>query len=93
VLVGRPEEASAVYELNRVRDDQAHDPRETADDVLARARRRDRRVVTLDTAGSPADSAVTVVLPRYRVTADDPHSADPDSTQNLRAAIARGQRG
>lgn len=82
-----------VYELNRVRENLGYDPRRNADDVLARARTRDRRVITLDTAGSPADSAVTVVLARYRVTADDPHSADPDSTQNLRDAIARGQRG
>ncbi len=81
-----------VYERNAVRGDRGHDPRRAADDVLARARNRDRRVVTLDTAGSPADSAVTVVLPRYRVTAADPRSADPDSTQNLRAAVARGQR-
>jgi len=92
VLLGRHEEASVAYELNRVRQNLGYDPRRNADDVLARARTRDRRVITLDTAGSPADSAVTVVLPRYRVTAADPHTADPDSTQNLRAAVARGER-
>lgn len=86
-----------VYELDQAHWlDQAHgeqrgDPRARADDVLARARTRDRRVVTLDTAGSPADSASTVVIPRYRVTAADPRTADPDSTQILRSAAARGQ--
>jgi hypothetical protein len=81
-----------VYELDQARDEQRGDPRTHADDVLARARNRDRRVVTLDTAGSPADSASTVIIPRYRVTAADPRSADPDSTQILRASTARGER-
>ena len=79
-------------ELNLARGCQPNDPRRNADDVLARARSRDHRVITLESAGSPADSAVTVVLPRYRVTAADPHAADPESTQNLRAAAARGER-
>ncbi|MEO9220361.1 MAG: hypothetical protein ABI251_01035 [Mycobacteriaceae bacterium] len=71
-------------ELNLVRGPQRNDPRRNADAVLARARSRDHRVVTLESAGSPADSAVTVVLPRYRVTAADPDAADPDTTQNFR---------
>jgi len=93
VLHGGLEEASVVHEMNPTRSNQREDPRSHADDVLARARTRDRRVITLDTAGSPADCSTTVVLPRYRVTAADPHSADPDSTQSLPAATARGERG
>ena len=55
-----------------------------ADDALRRARQRNASVVTLDVAGSPADSAATVVIPRHVVTAADPHEADPDSTQVIR---------
>lgn len=92
MLVGGAEEASVVYEPNPMRGNDGGDRRRHADDVLSRARHRDRRVVTLDTAGSPADSASTVVLPRYRVTAVDPATADPDSTQIIRADTARGER-
>ena len=55
-----------------------------ADDALRRARQRNASVVTLDVAGSPADSAATVVIPRHVVMAADPHEADPDSTQVIR---------
>ncbi|UZJ25540.1 hypothetical protein RHODO2019_03475 [Rhodococcus antarcticus] len=55
-----------------------------ADDTLRRARQRNASVVTLDVAGSPADSCATVVIPRHVVTAADPHQADPDSTQVIR---------
>ena len=55
-----------------------------ADDALRRARQRNASVVTLDVAGSPADSCATVVIPRHVVTAADPHQADPDSTQVIR---------
>lgn len=55
-----------------------------ADDALRLARQRNASVVTLDVAGSPADSAATVVIPRHVVTAADPHEADPDSTQVIR---------
>ena len=55
-----------------------------ADDALRRARQRNASVVTLEVAGSPADSAATVVIPRHVVTAADPHQADPDSTQIIR---------
>lgn len=55
-----------------------------ADDALRRARQRNASVVTLDVAGSPADSAATVVIPRHVVTAADPYEADPDSTQVIR---------
>jgi len=55
-----------------------------AEDTLRRARQRNASVVTLDVAGSPADSAATVVIPRHVVTAADPHQADPDSTQVIR---------
>ena len=58
--------------------------RTRADDALRRARQRNASVVTLDVAGSPADSAATVVIPRHVVTAADPHEADPDSTQVIR---------
>ncbi|WP_127783835.1 hypothetical protein [Rhodococcus sp. X156] len=51
--------------------------------MLARARSRDRRVITPDLASSPADSAVTVILPRYRITAADARTVDPDATQEL----------
>lgn len=86
-----------VYDMTPARGNQRNDPRRHAEDVLARARARDRRVITPGTAASPADSSATVVIPRYRVTvADphcpDPHCPDPDSTQNLRAATARGDR-
>lgn len=55
-----------------------------ADEALRRARQRNASVVTLDVAGSPADSSPTVVIPRHVVTAADPHAADPDSTQVIR---------
>ncbi len=55
-----------------------------AEDTLRRARQRNASVVTLDVAGSPADSCATVVIPRHVVTAADPHQADPDSTQVIR---------
>lgn len=81
-----------VYKANPARSDQPTDPRRHADDVLARARTRDCRVITLDTAGSPADCASTVVLPRYRVTSADPDAVDPDSTQALPTATPRQER-
>lgn len=55
-----------------------------ADDALRRARQRNASVVTLEVAGSPADSCATVVIPRHVVTAADPQQADPDSTQIIR---------
>lgn len=63
---------------------QAPDVMARADDTLRRARQRNASVVTLDVAGSPADSAATVVIPRHVVTAADPRHADPDSTQVIR---------
>ena len=55
-------------------------PRARADAALARARRRDRSVVTPDTMDSPMDDASTVVIPRHVVTGSDPRHVDPDST-------------
>lgn len=68
--------------------EQGTDPRRHAEAVLARARSRDRRVITPDLAGSPADSAVTVILPRYRIAAADARAVDPDATQELPLPVA-----
>lgn len=63
------------------------DVRTRADATLRAARSRNSSVVTLEVALSPADSCATVRIPRHVVTAADPASVDPDSTQII--AVAR----
>ncbi|GGM66399.1 hypothetical protein GCM10012275_41170 [Longimycelium tulufanense] len=63
------------------------DPRERADELLARARARGGYVVTPDDATSPMDAANTVQIPRIVVDANDPRNElDPDSTVVLPTA-------
>ncbi len=62
------------------------DVRTRADATLRAARSRNSSVVTLEVACSPADSCATVRIPRHVVTAADPASADPDSTQVIPVA-------
>lgn len=64
-----------------VRAEPEPDARQRAEATLRAARSRDAGVVTLDTAGSPADALSTLRIPRHVVTAADPRAADPDSTQ------------
>ena len=59
------------------------DPRERAEELLARARARGSFVVTPDDATSPMDAANTVQIPRIVVTANDPRGSDPESTMVL----------
>ncbi|HEY8372228.1 MAG TPA: hypothetical protein VIL00_05745 [Pseudonocardiaceae bacterium] len=71
-------------------------PRERADELLARARSRGAFVVTPDDATSPMDAASTVQIPRIVIDAadssgaDDPaksrQDVDPDSTVILPTA-------
>lgn len=62
------------------------DVRTRADATLRAARSRNSSVVTLEVARSPADSCATVRIPRHVVTAANPASADPDSTQVIPVA-------
>ncbi|SHG47242.1 hypothetical protein [Streptoalloteichus hindustanus] len=57
------------------------DPRERADELLARARARGGFVVTPDSATSPMDAANTIQIPRIVVDSVDPRNAgDLEST-------------
>lgn len=62
------------------------DVRTRADATLLAARSRNSSVVTLEVARSPADSCATVRIPRNVITAADPASVDPDSTQVISVA-------
>ncbi|WP_086825816.1 hypothetical protein [Allokutzneria sp. NRRL B-24872] len=59
------------------------DPRERAEELLARARARGSFVVTPDDATSPMDAASTVQIPRIVIAANDPRGSDPESTMVL----------
>ncbi|GAA3991551.1 hypothetical protein GCM10022247_07990 [Allokutzneria multivorans] len=59
------------------------DPRERAEELLARARARGSFVVTPDDATSPMDAANTVQIPRIVIAANDPRGSDPESTMVL----------
>ncbi|APU17330.1 MULTISPECIES: hypothetical protein [Actinoalloteichus] len=68
------------------------DPRDRADETLARARARGAFVITPDNATSPMDAASTVQIPRSVVTANDPVNPAPDHdpTVVLRGRVSRG---
>lgn len=59
------------------------DPRDRADETLARARARGRFVVTPESATSPMDAASTVRIPREVVSAAERGGGDPNSTRVL----------
>ncbi len=59
------------------------DPRDRADETLARARTRGRFVVTPDSATSPMDASNTVRIPRDVVDAADRAGHDPNATRAL----------
>lgn len=59
------------------------DPRDRADETLARARTRGRFVVTPDSATSPMDASNTVRIPRDVVDAADRAGHDPNATRTL----------
>ncbi|WP_338599901.1 hypothetical protein [Saccharopolyspora sp. SCSIO 74807] len=59
------------------------DPRDRADETLARARARGRFVVTPDSATSPMDASNTVRIPRDVVDAADRAGHDPNATRTL----------
>ncbi|MCP2258655.1 hypothetical protein LX15_002353 [Streptoalloteichus tenebrarius] len=68
------------------------DPRERADELLARARARGGFVVTPDSATSPMDAANTVQIPRIVVDSVDPRNAtDLESTLVLPPTPAQGR--
>ena len=56
------------------------DPRDRADETLARARARGAFVVTPDSATSPMDASTTVRIPRTVVDAADHAQVDADAT-------------
>lgn len=59
------------------------DPRNRADETLARARARGAFVVTPDNATSPMDASTTVRIPRSVVNGSDRDTRDPDSTMAI----------
>ncbi|GAB3549071.1 hypothetical protein [Actinopolyspora lacussalsi] len=63
------------------------DPRNRADETLARARARGAFVVTPDSATSPMDAAQTVRIPRDSVR--DVERDDPNSTQLIQDSTGR----
>lgn len=67
------------------------DPRDRADETLARARARGTFVVTPDNASSPMDASTTVRIPRSVVAAADQAPADADSTMAIPQSAARPQ--
>lgn len=68
------------------------DPRDRAEEALARARARGAFIVTPDDATSPMDAASTVQIPRVVVAAADP-DADPETTVVLSLNPAPGVQG
>ncbi|MCX2733893.1 hypothetical protein OOZ19_26920 [Saccharopolyspora sp. NFXS83] len=67
------------------------DPRDRADETLARARARGAFVVTPDNATSPMDASTTVRIPRTVVAAADQAPADADSTMAIPQPATRPQ--
>ncbi len=65
------------------------DPRNRADEALARARARGAFVVTPDNATSPMDSSSTVRIPRETVRGADRDDLDPESTVVIPNSSAR----
>jgi hypothetical protein len=59
------------------------DPRNRADETLARARARGAFVVTPDNAISPMDASTTVRIPRSIVADSERDTRDPESTMVL----------
>ncbi|WP_243792154.1 hypothetical protein [Saccharopolyspora gloriosae] len=68
------------------------DPRDRADETLARARARGAFVVTPDNATSPMDASTTVRIPRTVVAAADQAPADADSTMAIPQSARPQQR-
>ncbi|GAB2680214.1 hypothetical protein GCM10027271_46780 [Saccharopolyspora gloriosae] len=68
------------------------DPRDRADETLARARARGTFVVTPDNASSPMDASTTVRIPRTVVAAADQAPADTDSTMAIPQSARQQQR-
>lgn len=67
------------------------DPRNRADETLARARARGAFVVTPDNATSPMDASNTVRIPREQINNADQDDIDPDSTVVLPYPDGQGQ--
>lgn len=67
------------------------DPRNRADETLARSRARGAFVVTPDSATSPMDASNTVRIPRESVEKAD--RQDPDSTMVIPHSDDRGETG